>query len=118
MSDRALWVEEWCPTCRVSPGARCRMPFASKTRALTRLHIARGWRARSCPTCNAPAGGPCRTPSGQEASRNHEARLRSGRWELLPGPAIWDELEKRGATIAVVPFSGRAGRGAVSTGSR
>jgi hypothetical protein len=24
---------------------------------------------------------------------------------------VWDELERRGATIAVVPFSGRAGRG-------
>jgi hypothetical protein len=25
--------------------------------------------------------------------------------------AVWDELERRGATIATVPFSGRAGRG-------
>ena len=24
MSDRSLWLEEWCPTCRVAPGARCR----------------------------------------------------------------------------------------------
>lgn len=111
MSDRALWLEEWCPTCRVAPGARCRTTFLSTTRTPTRLHIARGWRARRCPTCKVPAGEPCRTPSGREASRTHEARLRPGRWELLPGPAVWDELEKRGATVAVVPFSGRAGRG-------
>jgi hypothetical protein len=111
VSDRALWLEEWCPTCRVAPGARCRTTFLSKTRTATRLHIARGWRARRCPTCKVPAGERCRTPSGREASRTHEARLRPGRWELLPGPAVWDELEKRGATVAVVPFSGRAGRG-------
>jgi hypothetical protein len=24
---------------------------------------------------------------------------------------VWDELQRRGATVAVVPFSGRAGRG-------
>jgi hypothetical protein len=111
VSDRALWLEQWCPTCRVAPGARCRVPFASKTRAPTRLHIARGWRARSCPTCKAPAGEPCRTPSGREAYRTHEARLRPGRWELRSSQAVWDELEKRRATAAVVAFSGRAGRG-------
>jgi hypothetical protein len=101
VSDRALWLEEWCPTCRVAPGARCRTPFLCKTRTPTRLHIARGWRARPCPTCKAPAAEPCQTPSGREASRTHEARLR---------PAVWDELAERGATVAVVPFSGRAGR--------
>ena len=111
MSDRALWLEEWCPTCHVAPGARCRTPFLWKTRTPTRLHIARGWRARACPKCKARTGEPCRTPSGREASHTHEARLRPARWELLLGPAVWDELEKRGATVAVVPFSGRAGRG-------
>ena len=25
--------------------------------------------------------------------------------------SVWEELERRGATVAVVPFSGRAGRG-------
>jgi hypothetical protein len=25
--------------------------------------------------------------------------------------SVWEELERRGATIAIVPFSGRAGRG-------
>ena len=41
----------------------------------------------------------------------HTARLRPGRAELLWGSAVWGELEQRGATVAVVPFSGRAGRG-------
>lgn len=54
---------------------------------------------------------PCRTPSGREASRTHEARLRPGRRELLSSDAVWRELEARGATIATVPFSGRAGQG-------
>jgi hypothetical protein len=30
---------------------------------------------------------------------------------LVARQAIWEELERRGATIAVVPFSGRAGSG-------
>ena len=73
--------------------------------------MARGWRARTCPVCKATAGEPCRTPSGRAASRTHEARLRPGRRELLSIEAVWRELEARGATIAIVPFSGRAGRG-------
>lgn len=111
MSDRALWLEEWCPTCRAAPGTRCRVPYYRKTRPPTRLHVARGWRARACPTCKAVAGDPCRTPSGREASRTHDARLRPGRRELLTGEAVWHELEARGATLAIVPFSGRAGHG-------
>jgi hypothetical protein len=54
---------------------------------------------------------PCRTPSGREASRIYQARLRPGRHELLSDESIWQELAARGATIATVPFSGRAGRG-------
>jgi len=75
------------------------------------LHVARGWRGRSCPTCKALPGDPCRTPSGREASRIHQARLRPGQRELLSDESIWQELEARGATVATVPFSGRAGRG-------
>jgi hypothetical protein len=56
-------------------------------------------------------GEPCRTPTGREASQIHVARLRPGRFELTRS-AAWDELERRGATVASVPFSGRAGRGA------
>jgi hypothetical protein len=87
------------------------LPFYRKTRPPTGLHVARGWRARACPTCKAAAGEPCRTPSGRDASRIHEARLRLGRRELRSAEAVWQELEARGATIAAVVFSGRAGRG-------
>lgn len=109
MSDRRSWLEEWCPTCRAAP--RCRTPWFRKTRPPTTLHVARGWRARACPKCNAGPGEACCTPSGREASCIHEARLRPGRRELLSGEPVWRELEARGATIAAVPFSGRAGRG-------
>ena len=111
MSDRAVWLEEWCPTCRAAPGARCRVHYLSKTRPPTQLHVARGWRTGSCPTCKALPGEPCRTPSGREVWRIHQARLRPGRHELLSHESIWQELEARSATIATVPFSGRAGRG-------
>lgn len=80
------------------------------------MHVARGWRERSCPTCKALSGEPCFTPSGREAARPHAARLRPGRGELVSREAVWSELERRGATIAVVPFSGRAGSGG-STGT-
>jgi hypothetical protein len=111
MSDRALWLDEWCPTCRAAPGSRCRVPYYRKTRRPTGLHVARGWRARPCPKCKAAAGEPCRTPSGREASCTHDARLRPGRHELLSSEAVWQALEERGATIATVRFGGRAGRG-------
>ena len=111
MSDRALWLEDWCPTCRAAPGARCRTPWFRKARPPTALHVARGWRARACPKCAAVPGESCRTLSCREASRIHEARLRPGRHELLARDDVWAELERRGTTIATVPFSGRAGRG-------
>ena len=57
------------------------------------------------------SGELCRTPSGREASQPHAARLRAGRGELAGRSAVWEELERRGAAIAVVPFSGRAGGG-------
>jgi hypothetical protein len=41
----------------------------------------------------------------------HEARLGRGRDELLAVDDVWAELARRGATIATVSFSGRAGRG-------
>ena len=75
------------------------------------MHAARGWRERPCPTCKALPGDPCHTPSGREASQPHTARLRPGWHELAARRAVWEELERRGATIAVVPFSGRAGHG-------
>ena len=112
MSDRSLWLEEWCPECRASPGTRCRQPWFSSTRRPSPwLHVTRGWRARRCPTCKAQPGEPCRTPSGREASRPHIARMRVGRFELVFRDDVWAELERRGATVATVPFAGRAGLG-------
>jgi hypothetical protein len=111
VSDRAAWLEEWCPECGAAPGSRCRQlarrrhpsPAAS-------LHVARGWRARRCPTCKAWPAELCHTPSGCEASGTHVARLRPGRGELY-GDAVWEELERRGIALAVIAFSGRAGKG-------
>jgi hypothetical protein len=37
--------------------------------------------------------------------------LRRGRTELVACADVWAELERRGATVAVVSFSGRAGEG-------
>jgi hypothetical protein len=73
--------------------------------------MARGWFVRRCPTCKALSGYRCSTPAGREASQIHAARLRPGRHELVWRPAVWEELERRGAAVAIVPFSGRAGRG-------
>jgi hypothetical protein len=111
MSDRCEWLSERCPECRAAPGTRCRRSWLNKAPLAVRLHVARGWRQRSCPTCKACSGESCRTPSGREASRVHAARLRPGRAELLWGSPVWEELKQRGATVAVVPFSGRAGQG-------
>lgn len=111
MNDRRAWLEEWCPVCRAAPGTRCRQQLLKKRRdAAPSIHVARGRRNRSCPTCRAMPEEMCRTPSGREASGPHTARLRRARGELLHED-VWERLERRGATIAVVPFSGCAGAG-------
>jgi hypothetical protein len=113
MSDPREWLSQWCPQCCATPGMRCRRDRWTRIRAprAVRLHVARGWRERRCPTSRVLAGEPCRTPGGRTASKVHSARLRPGGEELLAPPAVWDELERRDATIAVVPFWGRAGQG-------
>jgi hypothetical protein len=116
MSDRAAWLEQWCPECRAAPGARCtlwRWGRGSHGRAgpLARLHVARGWLERLCPTCKALPSERCSTPTGREASQTHVARLRPARHELVSQATVWEELERRGATLATVPFWGRAGTG-------
>jgi hypothetical protein len=113
VSDRREWLSEWCPDCWAAPGARCQLKWRKGrgSRGAVPLHVARGWRERSCPACGSPAGEACKTPRGREASRVHAARLRPGRYELLSPQAVWEELEHRGATMAVVPFWGRAGHG-------
>jgi hypothetical protein len=51
------------------------------------------------------------TPSGRDTTHIHAVRLRPGRGELYARDDVWVELERRGASIARVPFSGRAGQG-------
>src|ERR1019366_6521535 len=114
VSDRRAWLDEWCPYCSAAPASRCRQHRYSARRRLSpalTMHAARGWRERACPSCRALAGEPCHTPSGREAARPHEARLRPGRGELVARQAVWEELERRDTTIAVVPFSCRAREG-------
>jgi hypothetical protein len=116
MSDRSVWLDQWCPECWAAPGARCqrwRYGRASRGRSASvpYLHVARGWFERSCPTCKASPGERCSTPTGREAAHVHAARLRTARWELVSLAAVWEELQRRGATVAIVPFFGRAGRG-------
>jgi hypothetical protein len=41
----------------------------------------------------------------------HQARLQPRRRELVSDESVQEESESRGATMASVPFSGRAGRG-------
>jgi hypothetical protein len=115
MSDRLAWLQQWCPECHAAPGQRCSHPYwgrGSRARAVPspKLHVARGWLERPCPMCKATAGDRCSTPTGREASRVHTARLRPGRFELAWRPAVWEELDRRDATAAVVAFCGRAGR--------
>jgi hypothetical protein len=117
VSDRTVWLEQWCPECGAAPGARCsrwsrgRRVGGGRIVPAAQLHVARGWLERPCPTCKAPISERCSTPSGRPAPRVHTARLRPARRELVWRPAVWEELERRGATVAVVPFWGRAGRG-------
>ncbi len=112
---RSLWLGEACPACRASPGARCHDPRAlRKTRLpVTELHFARGWRQRACPACHAQPGEGCFTPRGRSAAGPHTARLHPGVGELTRSEA-WEELARRGANIATLPFTGTRRTGASS----
>jgi hypothetical protein len=116
MSDRAAWLEQRCPEYQAPPSALCRRwRCGPGTRGqavpAAHLHVAPGRLERPCPTCKAPPGERCLTPTGREASRIHAARLRPPRWQLVWRPAGWEELERRGATVVVVPLRGHAGQG-------
>src|SRR5450755_4940124 len=52
----------------------------------------------------------CRTPTGRQAGAPHTARLSYGRRELFADEDVWQELERCGATVALVRFSGGGGR--------
>ena len=106
VAERALWLEDVCPTCRAGAGARCRDPWGRAGRASSdELHFARGWRQRTCPTCHAQPGEGCVTPRGRPAARPHTARLARASGELIRSEA-WEELERTGANLAVVTFTG------------
>ena len=109
MSDRRLWLEQPCPSCHARSGLRCQTSrYGGKPSRV--LHGARGWRHRSCPSCKAQPGELCRTPTGRQAGAPHTARLSYGRRELFAEEDVWRELERCGATVALVRFSGGGGR--------
>ena len=108
MSDRRLWLAEPCPTCHARVGLRCQTSrYGGKPSRV--LHGARGWRHRSCPSCKAQPGELCRTPTGRQAAGPHTARLSYGRRELFADEDVWQELERWGASAALVRFSGGGG---------
>jgi endogenous inhibitor of DNA gyrase (YacG/DUF329 family) len=107
-SDRRSWLSEPCPSCGARAGLRCHT-FRDSGKPARWLHAARGWRQRSCPTGKTEPGELCTTPGGRRASRPHTARLSPARRELLADQQVWDELERWGASIALVHFSGGAG---------
>ena len=114
MSDRRLWLEEPCPTCGAPSGLRCQTS-RYRGKPMRVLHAARGWRYRSCPACKAEPGELCRTPSGRRAAQPHAARLHPGRRELFAEQGVWEELERWGASTALVRFSGGGGsQGAIA----
>ncbi len=108
MSDRRVWLEESCPSCGARAGLRCQTGrYGAKPSRV--LHGARGWRHRLCPSCKARPGELCRTPTGRQASQPHTARLSYGRRELSADEDVWRELERWGASVALVRFSGGGG---------
>ena len=64
-----------------------------------------------CPTCHARPGEGCFTPRGRSAARPHSARLRANAGELTRSE-VSEELQRRGANIATLPFIGKRLTGA------
>jgi len=111
-NDRRLWLSERCPSCGAAAATRCQSRSLTRRKPPTTLtlHAARGWRQRPCPTCKALPGEPCFTPRGRAAARPHTARLHPARGELHALEDVWRALERAGAEIAQVRFSGGGGR--------
>jgi predicted nucleic acid-binding Zn ribbon protein len=112
VSDRRLWLAERCPACGAQPGVRCRERSSPRRTPPARLalHAARGFRLRPCPACKARPGEPCFTPHGRPAARPHTARLHLARGELHAAEDVWRALERSGAQLALVRFTGGGGR--------
>jgi endogenous inhibitor of DNA gyrase (YacG/DUF329 family) len=109
-SDRRLWLEDDCPSCGARPGARCQSRAQARRKPPLALHAARGWRQRHCPACKAAPGETCFTPRGRHAARPHTARLHPARGELHASEDVWRALQRAGAQLALVRFSGGGGR--------
>ncbi|MGZ6569282.1 MAG: zinc finger domain-containing protein [Solirubrobacteraceae bacterium] len=107
-SDRRSWLEDDCPSCGARAGARCQSRVGRKP-PLT-LHGARGWRQRRCPVCKAAPGERCATPRGRPAAAPHTARLHCARGELHAAEDVWRALQRAGAQLALVRFTGGGGR--------
>jgi hypothetical protein len=112
VSDRRLWLAEHCPACGAQPGVRCRERSSARRTPPARLalHAARDFRLRPCPACKARPGEPCFTPRGRPAARPHTARLHLARGELHALDDVWRALERSGAQLALVRFTGGGGR--------
>ena len=110
VADRSLWLQQTCPTCRASPGARCRDPHARKTPSDDRAAL-RARQASALPHLSRRTWGRVLTPRGRSAARPHSARLRASFGELTRGEA-WQELQRRGANIATLPLTGERRTGA------
>ncbi len=107
VSERGARRAASCPWRRVLVGACCQSPLSRKAQRPTRRHCLRDWREQFCPTCNTLSEEPSRTSRGRDACRPHAPRLRLGRNERADAAAS----EVRGATVATVSFTGRAGEG-------
>ena len=98
----------------MSGGAGCEMPSPVEPSSNSEA-VGTPRRARmASPAMPEVQGEPGRVLSDTLRARliaGPRARLRPGRYELLARDDVWAELEQRGATIATVPFSGRAGQG-------
>ena len=122
MSDRAPWLQQWCPERHAASGHLCTLTYGTTQRSQrraapsTQLEVARGWferpYERPYPTCKAAVGERCSIPTGGDASRMRTVRLRPGRFEVFWRPKVCEELERRGVTAAVVRFLGGGDRGA------
>jgi hypothetical protein len=110
MSARALWLEEWAPTCR---HRRARAPERgiSERPGGRRSYTSHADEGRGDARHAWPSGRTLSDALWDAGPAHASARLRPGRCELVTGQSVWQELEARGATIATVAFSGRAGRG-------
>ena len=109
MSDRQPWLGEPCPTCGARSGLRCQTSrYGGKP---SRLLARRAWVAASLLPVLQGAAGRAVPDTDRQASRPaaHGAAAATGRRELFAEQDVWQELERWGAAVALVRFSGGGG---------